>query len=138
MVLRCRPLFQERIRHARLRARAGRRRRFQHPRRLPGSDPLISNNWTAKGTYQVSRIQDRVVLFENTQDEPERFGTRLIPVRGDAAIPVADPASKVELQGTPSNRFLFSVQPGGTTTPPTTSPRRNTPASRRASTTRRG
>ncbi len=80
---------------------------------VPGSDPLISNNWTAKGTYQASPKYKIVSFFsKNTQDEPERFGTRLLPYEATRRFLWQVRQYKFELQGTPSNRFLFSVQMG--------------------------
>jgi len=80
---------------------------------IPGSDPLISNNWTGKGTYQASRNYKIVGFFsKNTQDEPERFGTRLLPYEATRRFLWQVSQYKVELQGTVSSRLLFGVQMG--------------------------
>jgi len=80
---------------------------------VPGSDPLISNNWTAKGTYQAAPKYKVVTFFsKNTQDEPQRFGTRLVPYEATRRFLWQVRQYKFELQGTPSSRFLFSVQMG--------------------------
>ncbi len=80
---------------------------------VPGSDPLDSNNWTIKGTYQATP-KYKVTSFytRNVQDEPQRFGSRLVPYEATRRFLWTIHQAKVELQGNPSNRLLFSVQMG--------------------------
>jgi hypothetical protein len=77
---------------------------------VPGSQLSYLDNQTVKGTYQASRAY-KIVGFFSRHGElfPERFGSRLIPYENTRKFTWNPHQFKGEMQGMPTNGFLFNV-----------------------------